>query len=58
MASKEQIKKAILDAAGNPDSGIVKENVDSWAEAVWALDNEVAPKSAKEFRVVEAKETR
>jgi hypothetical protein len=55
MATKEQIKKAILDASGNPDTGIVRDNVDAWAEAVWLLDN---PKSEKEIRVIESKETR
>jgi hypothetical protein len=55
MATIEQIKKAILDVSGNPDSGVVTDNVDTWARAVWELDN-VAP--AKEVRVVEAKETR
>jgi hypothetical protein len=56
MATKEEIKKAILEVSGNPDSGIVRDNVDTWAQAVWELDNEVKP--AKEVRVVEAKETR
>jgi hypothetical protein len=55
MASKEAIKEAILNASGNPDSGIVRDNVETWAQAVWELDNEVKP---KEVRVVEAKETR
>lgn len=55
MATIEQIKKAILDVSGNPDSGIVRDNVDTWAQAVWELDNEVKP---KEVRVIEAKETR
>jgi hypothetical protein len=55
MATKEQIKQAILKASGNPDSGLVNDNVDTWAQAVWELDNEVKP---KEVRVVEAKETR
>jgi hypothetical protein len=55
MATVEQIKKAILDASGNPDAGIVRDNVDTWAQVVWELDNEVKP---KETRVVEAKETR
>jgi hypothetical protein len=55
MATVEQIKKAILEVSGNPDSGIVRDNVDTWAQAVWELDNEVKP---KEVRVVEAKETR
>jgi hypothetical protein len=55
MATVEQIKNAILEVSGNPDSGIVRDNVDTWAQAVWELDNEVKP---KEVRVVEAKETR
>ena len=55
MATKEQIKDAILKASGNPDTGIVRDNVDTWAQAVWELDNEVKP---KEVRVIEAKETR
>jgi hypothetical protein len=55
MATVEQIKKAILEVSGNPDSGIVRDNVDTWAQAVWELDNEVKP---KEVRVIEAKETR
>lgn len=58
MATKEQIKKAILNASGNPESGVVVENVDAWAEAVWALDNVASSKSDKEVRVVEVKETR
>jgi hypothetical protein len=53
MATKDEIKKAILKAAGNPDTGVVKDNVDTWAEAIWLLDN---PK--KEIRVTEVKETR
>jgi hypothetical protein len=55
MANLEAIKEAILKAAGNPDTGLVRDNVDTWAQAVWELDNEVKP---KEVRVVEAKETR
>jgi hypothetical protein len=55
MATVEQIKNAILDVSGNPDSGIVRDNVDTWAQAVWEIDNEVKP---KEVRVIEAKETR
>jgi hypothetical protein len=55
MATKEAIKDAILKAAGNPDAGIVRDNVEAWAQAIWELDNEVKP---KEVRVVEAKETR
>lgn len=55
MATKDEIKKAILKAAGNPDSGVVVDNVDIWADAVWSLDN---AKSEKEVRILEAKETR
>jgi hypothetical protein len=55
MATKEQIKDAILKASGNPETGVVRDNVETWAQAVWELDNEVKP---KEVRVVEAKETR
>lgn len=55
MASKEAIKEAILKASGNPEYGVVTDNVDTWAQAIWELDNEVKP---KEVRVIEAKETR
>ena len=55
MASKEAIKEAILKASGNPEYGVVCDNVDTWAQAIWELDNEVKP---KEVRVTEAKETR
>jgi hypothetical protein len=58
MATVEQIKKAILDVAGQPDSGIIKELSQSFAEAVYALDNEVPTKADKEVRIVQAKETR
>jgi hypothetical protein len=55
MATKEQIKEAILKASGNPETGVVRDNVDTWAQAIWELDNAVKP---KEVRVLEAKETR
>ena len=55
MATKEEIKDAILKASGHPDTGIARDNVDTWAQAIWELDNEV---QAKEVRVIEAKETR
>ena len=55
MASKEAIKYAILKASGNPEYGLVTDNIEAWAQAVWELDNEVKP---KEVRVIEAKETR
>jgi hypothetical protein len=55
MASKEAIKEAILKSSGNPEYGVVTDNVEAWAQAIWELDNEVKP---KEVRVIEAKETR
>lgn len=38
MATKEDIKKAILAVAGNPDSGIIAQLADSMADAVVGLD--------------------
>ena len=66
MATKDQIKKAILEASGNPESGIVRANVDKWADAIVALDIEDKPArkekvedlSDKEIRVTKASETR
>jgi hypothetical protein len=61
MASKDEIKKAILDVAGNPESGVVRDLVDAWAAAIVAIDEPVrATPSApvKETRVVKADEVR
>lgn len=38
MAEREQIVQAILEAAGNPVSGVVAEQVGIWADAVAAID--------------------
>lgn len=38
MASKEDIKKAILAIAGNPDSGIIFDYADRMADAIVGLD--------------------
>lgn len=38
MATKEQIKEAILEVAGRPESGVVVALADKWAEAIVALD--------------------
>lgn len=40
MANKEQIKKVILDVAGNPESGIVAEYAEKWAVAIASLDTD------------------
>jgi 3,4-dihydroxy-2-butanone 4-phosphate synthase len=58
MANKEEIKKAILRAAGNPSVGVIAEMADDLAKAVWELDNTNSYNPAKEARVVDSKETR
>ena len=40
MAKMEQIKKVILDVAGNPESGVVAEYAERWAIAIASLDTE------------------
>jgi hypothetical protein len=58
MASKEEIKRAILKAAGNPSVGVFADMADELAQAVWELDNTNSHNPAKEARVVDIKETR
>ena len=69
MATKEQIKKVILDIAGNPSSGAIRSLADKWATAIVELDatprliNEVqdgapTPALKKEFRVTKPEELR
>jgi hypothetical protein len=58
MASKDDIKRAILKAAGNPSVGVIADLADDLAKAVWELDNTNSYNPAKEARVVESKETR
>ena len=53
MATKEQIIAAILETAGNPAVGEIKDLAEAFADAVVAIDT-----PAKEVRVVEVKETR
>ena len=38
MATKAEIKKVILSVAGDPESGIVVQFADKWAEAIASLD--------------------
>jgi hypothetical protein len=57
MATKQEIKAAILKAAGNPQSGIIADMADEFAEAVLGLE-EKSSTPAKEVRVVEPKEIR
>jgi hypothetical protein len=58
MASKDDIKRAILKAAGNPSVGVIADMADDLAKAVWELDNTNSFNPAKEARVVDSKETR
>jgi hypothetical protein len=63
MANKDQIKKTILDLAGNPSSGVVAELADQWAEAIERLDSiqpdySAALRSEKEIRVTKPTELR
>lgn len=71
MASHEEIKKVILEVAGNPDTGIVVEFADRWAGAVVKLivgeaqpdsgrsANKISESSlTKETRIVGITETR
>ena len=57
MASKADVKKAILAVAGDPESGVVFDLADKMAEAIVGLD---APSPTKESASFErpAKETR
>lgn len=57
MATKEQIVKAILDVAGNPAVGVIKDLAEDFADAIISLDAPAA-KETKEARVVKAEETR
>jgi len=53
MATEEQIRKAIMKVAGDPESGVIADLADDIARAIVELDT-----PAKEVRVVIAKETR
>jgi hypothetical protein len=48
MADREAIKKAILDVAGNPSSGVIAEWADRFADAVVELDKP-KPEVKREF---------
>ena len=45
MANKAEIKKAILSVAGNPESGVIFNLADKFAEAIVGLDVKVPDKS-------------
>lgn len=58
MATKDEIKAAILKTAGNPSAGLIADLADDLAKAVWELDNKNSVTPAKEVRIVDSKETR
>ena len=62
MATEEQIKKAILEVAGNPISGVIADLADAWADAIYTIDNPKAaahaPAAEKETRITKPEETR
>ena len=57
MATHAEIKKAILDAAGNPVSGVIVDMADEFARAIVELDKPKTPETrvqkAEEKRVVD-----
>lgn len=57
MATKQEIKEAILKSAGYPSVGVIAEMADQFAQAVLDLE-EKSSTPAKEVRVVEPKEIR
>jgi hypothetical protein len=57
MATKQEIKDAILKSAGYPSVGVIAEMADEFAQAVFDLE-EKSSTPAKEVRVVEPKEIR
>jgi hypothetical protein len=60
MASKNEIKNAILAVAGNPESGDIWELADQMAEAVLGLDSKAPVKTEEKSAEAEepSKETR
>ncbi len=45
MATHAEIKKAILDTAGNPVSGVIVDMADEFARAIVALDKPAVPQT-------------
>lgn len=58
MATKDQIKNAILEVAGNPISGAIADLADSMADAVVAIDTPAVVGEVKEARVTKPTEIR
>jgi hypothetical protein len=58
MATKDQIKNAILEVAGYPISGAIADLADSMADAVVAIDTPAVVGEVKEARVTKPTEIR
>ena len=61
MATKAEIESAILNATGNPDSGVIRDNLPTMVAAVLRVVNPVIKTNFtddKETRVVKVDETR
>lgn len=58
MASREEIKRTILKVAGDPETGVIRDLADEWADAIVGLDETKDDRLAKETRVTKPSETR
>ncbi len=62
MATKADIKKVILEVAGNPDSGIIFEYAERFADAILGLESATAEVASerpiKETRITKPEEVR
>jgi len=61
MATRDEIKRTILEVAGNPEAGVVVTYADRWADAIVKLDEPEPKKAArevKETRVIAPEEER
>ena len=61
MATKAEIESAILNATGNPDSGVIRDNLSVMVDAVLRIVNPVIKTNFtdnKETRVLKVDETR
>jgi len=59
MATREEIKRTILEVAGNPEAGVVVTYADRWADAIVKLDEpKKAAREVKETRVIAPEEER
>lgn len=58
MASREEIKRTILKVAGDPETGVIRDLADEWADAIAGLDETKEDRLAKETRVTKPSEIR